>query len=223
MASRRSDVLSNTPTPLTQIDDLMATFSRRVYLLDPTLRRVGFGTAQEIGKGWRCVLDMIWWSRRTAHPPLSSCQSGERSDRRRRSAFRYLGDTNRFSHHCNLSVSFGRAVCAGDSDRRRGKRTRRASFVPPNVRSAQPCNGTRSASIHASSFSQHVRTQSRFPPWWRAKNGGKPGNSPHGNADFSLVFHRTIDGDLRRVLSWNRLPIDPRPSFLPNPRYLRRY
>ncbi len=59
LASRRSDVLSNTPSAITQIDDLMATFSRRVYLLDPTLRRVGFGTAQEVGKGWRCVLDMI--------------------------------------------------------------------------------------------------------------------------------------------------------------------
>lgn len=57
-ASRQSDVFTNAPTPLIQIDDVMSTFSRRVYLLDPTLQRVGYGCAHDIGRGWRCVLDL---------------------------------------------------------------------------------------------------------------------------------------------------------------------
>ncbi len=58
LASRQSDVFINAPTPLIQIDDIMSTFSRRVYLLDPTLQRVGYGCAQDVGQGWRCVLDL---------------------------------------------------------------------------------------------------------------------------------------------------------------------
>jgi uncharacterized protein YkwD len=58
LASRQSDVFTNAPTPLIQIDDIMSTFSRRVYLLDPTLQRVGYGCAHDIGRGWRCVLDL---------------------------------------------------------------------------------------------------------------------------------------------------------------------
>ncbi|MSU78778.1 MAG: DUF4339 domain-containing protein [Gemmataceae bacterium] len=57
-AARQSDVFSNAPTPLTQIDDLMATFMRRVYILDPELQSIGFGCAHDIGRGWRCVLDL---------------------------------------------------------------------------------------------------------------------------------------------------------------------
>lgn len=56
-AAQQSDVFSNAPTPVVQIDDLMATFTRRVYLLDPNLQRIGFGCAHDIGRGWRCVLD----------------------------------------------------------------------------------------------------------------------------------------------------------------------
>lgn len=58
-ASRQSDVFSQAPTPMSQVDDLMATFFRRVYLLDPNLRRIGFGSAHDVGRGWRCVLDLI--------------------------------------------------------------------------------------------------------------------------------------------------------------------
>ncbi|HZZ82626.1 MAG TPA: CAP domain-containing protein [Gemmataceae bacterium] len=57
-AARQSDVFTNAPTPIFQIDDVMATFSRRTFLLDPTLQRVGFGCAHDIGRGWRCVLDL---------------------------------------------------------------------------------------------------------------------------------------------------------------------
>jgi hypothetical protein len=32
------------------VDDLMATFLRRVYLLDPSLRRIGFGCALDVGR-----------------------------------------------------------------------------------------------------------------------------------------------------------------------------
>lgn len=52
------DVFSNAPIPTAQIDDLMATFTRRVSLLDPDLQRVGFGCYHDIGRGWRCVLDL---------------------------------------------------------------------------------------------------------------------------------------------------------------------
>lgn len=57
-AARRSDVYLSAPRPTVQIDDLMGTLSRRAYLLDPSLRRVGVGAAQEPGRGWVTVLDV---------------------------------------------------------------------------------------------------------------------------------------------------------------------
>jgi uncharacterized protein YkwD len=57
-AARRSDVLSNAPEPIAQIDDLMGTFMRRINMLDPQLQRIGFGCAREVGRGWQCVLDL---------------------------------------------------------------------------------------------------------------------------------------------------------------------
>jgi len=57
-AANASLVFTNAPTPVMQIDDLMATFANRVYLLDPQIRRIGFGCAHDIGRGWRCVLDI---------------------------------------------------------------------------------------------------------------------------------------------------------------------
>jgi hypothetical protein len=57
-SAKRSDVFFNAPIPVTQVDDLMATFTRRVRLLDPALQRIGFGCAHDIGRGWRCVLDL---------------------------------------------------------------------------------------------------------------------------------------------------------------------
>lgn len=57
-SAKRSDVFTNSPIPVMQIDDLMATFTRRVRLLDPAMQRIGFGCAHEIGRGWRCVLDL---------------------------------------------------------------------------------------------------------------------------------------------------------------------
>lgn len=56
--ARQSYILSHAPEPATQIDDLAGTALRRVYLLDPHLHRVGVGAAQEIGRGWRSVLDL---------------------------------------------------------------------------------------------------------------------------------------------------------------------
>jgi uncharacterized protein YkwD len=58
-AARSADVLGGAPSPLVQVDDLMGTFLRRVYVLDPQLRRVGFGCASDAGRGWVCVLDLI--------------------------------------------------------------------------------------------------------------------------------------------------------------------
>ncbi len=58
-AGRGADVLSRAPTPQVQVDDLLATFFRRVYLLDPGLKRIGFGCAQDVGRGWVCVLDLV--------------------------------------------------------------------------------------------------------------------------------------------------------------------
>jgi uncharacterized protein YkwD len=57
-AARRTDVFLSAPRPTVQIDDLMGTISRRAYLLDPALRRVGIGAAQEPGRGWVTVLDV---------------------------------------------------------------------------------------------------------------------------------------------------------------------
>lgn len=56
-SARQSFVFSNAPTPVMQIDDLMATFTSRVVVLDPNLQRIGFGAAHDVGRGWRCVLD----------------------------------------------------------------------------------------------------------------------------------------------------------------------
>jgi uncharacterized protein YkwD len=58
-AARQSDILSHAPEPATQVDDLAGTALRRVYLLDPHLQRIGYGAAQEVGRGWRSVLDLI--------------------------------------------------------------------------------------------------------------------------------------------------------------------
>jgi hypothetical protein len=40
-----------------QIDDMLATFTTRVTLLDPSLQRIGYGCYHDVGKGWRCVLN----------------------------------------------------------------------------------------------------------------------------------------------------------------------
>jgi hypothetical protein len=58
VAARQSEVFSRAPDPVTQIDDLMGTFLRRVYLLDPQLQRVGVGHADDVGRGWHCVLNL---------------------------------------------------------------------------------------------------------------------------------------------------------------------
>jgi uncharacterized protein YkwD len=57
-SAQQSMVFTNAPTPVFQVDDLMATFSSRVYLLDPRLQRIGFGCFHDVGRGWRCVLDV---------------------------------------------------------------------------------------------------------------------------------------------------------------------
>src|SRR5205807_7973216 len=36
----------------------MATAANRGFVLDPTLQRIGFGCAHDLGRGWRCVLDV---------------------------------------------------------------------------------------------------------------------------------------------------------------------
>ena len=57
-SAKRADVFTNAPIPVMQIDDLMGNFTRRILLLDPTLQRIGYGCARDIGRGWRCVLDL---------------------------------------------------------------------------------------------------------------------------------------------------------------------
>jgi hypothetical protein len=57
-SAQQAMVFTNAPTPVFQVDDLMATFSSRVYLLDPKLQRIGFGCFHDVGRGWRCVLDV---------------------------------------------------------------------------------------------------------------------------------------------------------------------
>ena len=57
-SARQAFVFSNAPTPLMQIDDLMATFLNRVPVLNPRLERLGFGCSLDVGRGWRCVLDV---------------------------------------------------------------------------------------------------------------------------------------------------------------------
>jgi uncharacterized protein YkwD len=56
-SARQSLVFTNAPHPVLQIDDLMASFTGRVFILDPLLKRVGIGCAHDIGRGWRCVLN----------------------------------------------------------------------------------------------------------------------------------------------------------------------
>ena len=67
-AARRSAIFSQAPTPTVQVDDHLATLSRRGALLDPTLRRIGLGCALEIGRGWINVLD--WQSGHEDEPPV---------------------------------------------------------------------------------------------------------------------------------------------------------
>jgi uncharacterized protein YkwD len=57
-AAQQSLVFTNAPRPVLQIDDLLGTAFSREYLLKPSWQRVGFGCAHDIGKGWRCVLDV---------------------------------------------------------------------------------------------------------------------------------------------------------------------
>jgi uncharacterized protein YkwD len=57
-AAQNSMVFTDAPTPVIQIDDMMAAFTTRVFLLDPNLQRIGFGCYHDVGRGWRCVLDV---------------------------------------------------------------------------------------------------------------------------------------------------------------------
>jgi hypothetical protein len=57
-SAQQSFVFTNAPRPVFQIDDLMATGYSRSVLLDPALQRIGYGCAHDIGRGWRCVLDI---------------------------------------------------------------------------------------------------------------------------------------------------------------------
>jgi uncharacterized protein YkwD len=59
LTARQSNVFSNSPDPVAQVEDLMGTLLRRGYLLDPQLTRVGVGCAHDVGRGWRCVLDLV--------------------------------------------------------------------------------------------------------------------------------------------------------------------
>jgi uncharacterized protein YkwD len=56
-SAQQSLVFTDAPRPVIQIDDLMASVTGRLYLLEPRLNRVGIGCAHDIGRGWRCVLD----------------------------------------------------------------------------------------------------------------------------------------------------------------------
>jgi uncharacterized protein YkwD len=58
LAAKQSNVFSNATVPVTQIDDLLATVLRRANLLDPNLQQIGFGCALDVGRGWRCVLNL---------------------------------------------------------------------------------------------------------------------------------------------------------------------
>jgi uncharacterized protein YkwD len=57
-AARNADVLSEATTPLMHAERMMGTLLRRLHLLDPSVRRIGFGCAQDAGRGWVCVLDL---------------------------------------------------------------------------------------------------------------------------------------------------------------------
>ncbi len=58
-AGQQSNVLSRAPEPVAQVDDSIGTFLRRIYLLDPQLRRIGIGCAHDVGRGWQCVVDAV--------------------------------------------------------------------------------------------------------------------------------------------------------------------
>jgi uncharacterized protein YkwD len=57
-SSQQSLIFTNAPTPVLQIDDLMGSFSSRILLLDPAWQRIGYGCSHDVGRGWRCVLDI---------------------------------------------------------------------------------------------------------------------------------------------------------------------
>jgi uncharacterized protein YkwD len=57
-AARQAQLFTDAPRPTMQIDDSLASLSRRSTLLDPRLTRIGVGCALEAGRGWTCVLDM---------------------------------------------------------------------------------------------------------------------------------------------------------------------
>jgi uncharacterized protein YkwD len=56
-AAQRTDIFIHAPTPLVQLEMLVAGVQRRPYLFDPNLRSIGYGASIEVGKGWIGVLD----------------------------------------------------------------------------------------------------------------------------------------------------------------------
>jgi hypothetical protein len=56
--AKRADVFFDAPRPTLQIDDSLATLSRRSRLLESRLTRIGVGCSFEPGRGWTCVLDL---------------------------------------------------------------------------------------------------------------------------------------------------------------------
>jgi uncharacterized protein YkwD len=58
-AARSSDIHPRAPSPRVHVEGMMGTLRRRVSLLDPALRRVGYAYVEDVGRGWVCVLDVI--------------------------------------------------------------------------------------------------------------------------------------------------------------------
>jgi uncharacterized protein YkwD len=58
-AGRSADIYFGGATPPGHVDNAMGSFFRRVYLLDPGLRRIGFGCAADPGRGWVCIMDLV--------------------------------------------------------------------------------------------------------------------------------------------------------------------
>jgi uncharacterized protein YkwD len=56
-AAHRTHVLGRAPKPDAQLDHVMGTALWRNYLLDPEMHRIGLGFANDVGRGWQCVLD----------------------------------------------------------------------------------------------------------------------------------------------------------------------
>jgi uncharacterized protein YkwD len=56
-SAHQSYILSRAPDPQALADEIMGSVSWRAYLLDPRLRRLGLGFSNDLGRGWRCVLD----------------------------------------------------------------------------------------------------------------------------------------------------------------------